>query len=118
MYRYVFVSQHSQQHICMLGGIWQKLEPYNPHQSKLDSLTISDYYICCLEKSKRIRFYCPNQNPTIIESENARLIVNDKVNGRNDSQNVITEEVQVDIPLVTSPLRTTPIVVHWAENFG
>lgn len=66
---------------------------------------------------QKIRFYCPNHNPRIIESRNARFIENDKVSGRNESWNVIIEEVQMDILLVTSQLRS-PIIIQHDENVG
>lgn len=84
---------------------------YNPHRSKLDSCTISGYFIGYLEKSKGFRFYCPKYIFRIIETKNAKFIENDEVNGRNKSRNVFIEEVQMNIPLVTSPLRTTFIII-------
>ena len=47
---------------------------YNPHEMKLDSQTVSGYFIGCLEKSKGYRFYCPNHSYRIIEMGNAELL--------------------------------------------
>ena len=47
---------------------------YNPHEKKLDSRTVSGYFIGYPEKSKGYRFYCPNHSSRIIEIGNARFI--------------------------------------------
>ena len=47
---------------------------YNPHERKLDSRTISGYFLGYPEKSKGYVFYCPNHSPRIIETGNARFI--------------------------------------------
>ena len=92
----------SLRHLHVFGCLVEVIV-YNPRESKLDSRTVSDYFINYPDKSKGFRFYCPNYNPKIIETRNARFIENDEVSGRNESQNVIIEEVRVDIPLITSP---------------
>ncbi|RDY01356.1 hypothetical protein CR513_15334, partial [Mucuna pruriens] len=43
--------------------LWMRRKPkvkvYNPHEKKLDAITISDFFINYLEKFK-YKFYCPN----------------------------------------------------------
>ena len=46
---------------------------YNLHEKKLDARTVSGYFIGYLEISKGYRFYCPNHNIRIVESDNARF---------------------------------------------
>ena len=47
---------------------------YNPHEKKLDSRTVSGYFIGYPEKSKGYRFYCPNHSSRIVEKGNAKFI--------------------------------------------
>ena len=62
-------------------GCLTKARVYNPHEMKLDSQTISGYFIGYLKKSKGYRFYCPNHNSRIIEMGNAKFIENGEVSG-------------------------------------
>ena len=57
---------------------------YNPHEKKLDSRTVSGYFIGYPEKFKGYRFYCPNHSSRIIETGNARFIENGEVSGSAD----------------------------------
>ena len=57
---------------------------YNPHEKKLDSQTVSGYFIGYPEKSKGYSFYCPNHSSRIIETDNARFIKNGEVSGSTD----------------------------------
>lgn len=47
---------------------------YNPRGMKLDSRTISAYFICYPEKSKGYRFYLSNHSTRILETEYAGFI--------------------------------------------
>ena len=57
---------------------------YNPYEKKLDSQTVSGYFIGYPEKSKGYRFYCPDHSSRIIEIGNARFIENGEVSGSAD----------------------------------
>ena len=57
---------------------------YNPHEKKLDSRTVSGYFIGYPEKSKEYMFYYPNHSSRIIEIGNARFIENGEVSGSTD----------------------------------
>ena len=72
---------------------------YNPHEKKLDSRTVSGYFIGYPEKSKGYRFYCPNHSSRIIETGNARFIENGEVSGSTDKQIVDINEIRVNVPL-------------------
>ena len=91
---------------------------YNPLENKLDSRTISGYFIGYREKSKGYRFYCPNHNPRIIETGNAKFIENGEVSGSGERQNVEIKETRIDISLpINIPLSTlTPNVVPIVEE--
>uniref|UniRef100_A0A803LV75 Retroviral polymerase SH3-like domain-containing protein n=1 Tax=Chenopodium quinoa TaxID=63459 RepID=A0A803LV75_CHEQI len=77
---------------------------YNPHEKKLDSRTVSGYFIGYPDKSKGYRFYCPNHSTRIVETGNARLIENSV---SNELRKVEIEEIRVDIP---PPFLPTEIV--------
>ena len=59
---------------------------YNPHEKKLDSRTISGYFIGYPDKSKGYRFYCPNHSVRIVETDNARFLENGEISGSNGTK--------------------------------
>ena len=65
---------------------------YNPQEKKLDSRTVSGYFISYAEKSKGYRFYCPSRATKIVESHNARFLENDVISGSNKSRHLVFEE--------------------------
>ena len=73
---------------------------YNPQEKKLDSRTISGYFIGYPEKSKGYRFYCPNHSTRIVETGNARFLENGEISGSEKSRKVSFDEVRVDIPTI------------------
>ncbi|RVW17709.1 Retrovirus-related Pol polyprotein from transposon TNT 1-94 [Vitis vinifera] len=70
----------------------------NRVSGKLDSRTISGYFIGYPDKSKRYRFYCPNHSVRIIETGNARFLENGEISESNEPRKVDIEEIRVDIP--------------------
>ena len=76
---------------------------YNPHEKKLDSRTISGYFIGYPDKSKGYRFYCPNHSVRIVETGNARFLENGEISGSNEPRKVDVEEIRVDIPPLFLP---------------
>ena len=76
---------------------------YNPHEKKLDSRTISGYFISYPDKSKGYRFYCPNHSVRIVETGNARFLENGEISGSNEPRKVDVEEIRVDIPPLFLP---------------
>jgi hypothetical protein len=90
---------------------------YNPHEKKLDSRTVSRYFIAYPEKSKGYRFYCPNHSTRIVETGNARFLENVEISGSDISRNVVIEEVRVPIPIpVTSKEIVVSPVVEQYDN--
>ncbi|KAK9017626.1 hypothetical protein V6N11_080102 [Hibiscus sabdariffa] len=69
---------------------------YNPNEKKLDSKTISGYFIGYPERSKEYRFYCPNHSTRIVVSENARFIENGKARGSVGARDVEIRESLMD----------------------
>ncbi|PHT84733.1 BEL1-like homeodomain protein 2 [Capsicum annuum] len=82
-----------------IWGCPTKVRVYNPQEKKLDSRTISGFFIGYPEKSKGYRFYCPNRSTRIVETGNARFIENGEVSGSEEPRNVKIKEVRVKIPL-------------------
>ena len=73
-------------------GCPTKIRIYNPQEKKLDSRTVSGYFISYAEKSKGCRFYCPSHATKIIESHNARFLENDVISGSNEPRHLVFEE--------------------------
>ena len=76
---------------------------YDPHEKKLDSRTISGYFIGYPDKSKGYRFYCLNHSVRIVETGNARFLENGEISGSNEPRKVDVEEIRVDIPPLFLP---------------
>ena len=84
---------------------------YNPHEKKLDSRTVSGFFIGYPEKSKGYTFYCPNHSTRIVDSGNARFIENGETSGSGEPRKVDINEVQVEVPSpVVPPEVVVPIV--------
>lgn len=72
---------------------------FNPHQSKLDSRTISGYFIGYPEKSEGYIFYCPNHSPRIVKTGNAKFFENGEDSGSEEQRDMGIKEVKVNIPM-------------------
>ena len=88
---------------------------YNPHEKKLDSRTVSGYFVGYPEKFKGYRFYYPNHSSRIIETSNTRFIENGKVSGSTDKQIVDINEIRVNISLLIN-IPTSTIVPNIIPN--
>ncbi|RVW23885.1 Retrovirus-related Pol polyprotein from transposon TNT 1-94 [Vitis vinifera] len=73
---------------------------YNPHEKKLDSRTISGYFIGYPDKSKGYRFYCPNHSVRIVETGNARFLENGEISESNEPR----KESDFDIGIRKDPV--------------
>ena len=54
---------------------------YNPHEKKLDRMTLSGFFIGFAETSKGYRFYYPSHLTRIVKSRNAKFLENDRISG-------------------------------------
>ena len=73
--------------------------PYRPNEKKLDSRTISCYFIGYSERSRCYKFY----NPTIkaiFETGNARFFEDVEFMGGENIKDFVFEEEHVEIPLI------------------
>ena len=66
---------------------------YNPHERKLDSRTISSFFIGYAKKSKSYRFYCLSHTHKVVEARKDRFLENYNTN-ECSSHRVVIEEVQ------------------------
>ncbi|GJV32543.1 retrovirus-related pol polyprotein from transposon TNT 1-94 [Tanacetum coccineum] len=99
-------------------GCLTEVRVYNPQEKKLDSRTVSGYFIGYPEKSKGYRFYCPNHSSRIIETSNAKFLEKGEVSVSVENQVVDINEIRDDDP---SPMNvhkstTTPNVLHVFQN--
>jgi hypothetical protein len=65
-------------------GCSAETKVYNPHIKKLDSKTVSYYFIGYPEKSKSFRFYYPSHTTRIVETRHAIFFENGNINGSNE----------------------------------
>ncbi|GKC78145.1 retrovirus-related pol polyprotein from transposon TNT 1-94 [Tanacetum coccineum] len=79
-------------------GCPTKARVYNPQKKKLDSQTVSGYFICYPEKFKGYRFYHPNHSSRIVKTGNAKFLENGKVSGSVKNQVVDINEIKDDDP--------------------
>ena len=86
-----------------IWGCPAEVRIYNPHKKKLDSGTISGYFIGYPDKSKGYKFYCLNHSVRIVETGNARFLENGDISGSNEPRKVGVEEIRVDIPQLFLP---------------
>ncbi|GJV69663.1 retrovirus-related pol polyprotein from transposon TNT 1-94 [Tanacetum coccineum] len=77
---------------------------YNPQEKKLDSRTVSGYFIGYPEKSKGYKFYHPNHSFGIVKTSNAKFLENGDVSGSVKNQVVNINKIRDDDP--------SPIDVH------
>ncbi|GKE33052.1 retrovirus-related pol polyprotein from transposon TNT 1-94, partial [Tanacetum coccineum] len=81
----------------------------NQQEKKLDSQTVSGYFIGYIEKSKGYRFYCPNHSSRIVETGNAKFMENGKVSGSVENQVVDINKIRDDDP---SPMDVHNLQLH------
>nr|ABW74556.1 copia-like pol polyprotein [Boechera divaricarpa] len=94
-------------------GCPAEVKLYNPHEKKLDSRTVSGFFIGYPEKSKGYTFYCPNHSMRIVETGNARFIENIETSGSGKPRKVDIQEVQIKVlPPVIAPNVVVPNVQH------
>ena len=70
--------------------------PYRPHEKKLDSRTVSCYFIGYSERSRGYKFYDPTTK-SIFETGNAQFFKDVEFNGGDKDRDFAFEEEYVDI---------------------
>ena len=100
-------------------GCQAEVRIYNLHEKKLDSRTISGYFIGYPERSKGYRFYCPNHSTRIVESGNARFIENGSVSGSVGARDVEIREPLMDQNPSNNPSQIeVPITVAQPQSMN
>ncbi|KAF7802053.1 Retrovirus-related Pol polyprotein from transposon TNT 1-94 [Senna tora] len=82
-------------------GCRAEVRPYNPQLKKLDSRTVTAYFIGYCTGSRGCRLYCPNYSIRVIESDKAFYFENDSDNGENRDDILVENPVD---PVVVSPI--------------
>jgi len=77
-------------------GCPSEVRIYNPQEKKLDSRTISWYFIGYAERSKGYRFYYPYHITRIVESRNAKLLENDLISGSDQLRELGSESDYIE----------------------
>ena len=92
-------------------GCPAEARPYRPNERKLDSRTISCYFIGYSERSRGFKFYSSSSN-TIFETGNAKFIEDVENSGSSQSRNITFEEERVNLPVVDTESDgvITPVV--------
>ncbi|GJV58830.1 retrovirus-related pol polyprotein from transposon TNT 1-94 [Tanacetum coccineum] len=102
----------------LVWGCPAEARVYKPREKKLDTRTVSGYFIGYLEKSKGYKFYCPNNSSRIVEIGNAKFLGNGEVGESVENQVLDINKIRDDDP---SPINvhkstTTPDVVPVFQN--
>ncbi|KAL6348287.1 hypothetical protein AAG906_005584 [Vitis piasezkii] len=88
-------------------GCPAEARPYKPNEKKLDSRTVSCYFVGYFERSRGFKFYDPSYR-SFFETGNAKFIEDVELSGREPLRKVVFEEESVSIPTighVQVPLR-------------
>jgi len=72
-------------------------KPYKPNERKLDSRTVSNYFIGYFERSRGYKFYDPKLK-TIFETGTATFFEDIEYGGKNKVRDFVLEEESVTIP--------------------
>ncbi|GJS83629.1 putative RNA-directed DNA polymerase [Tanacetum coccineum] len=80
-----------------IWGCPAEAKNFNPQTKKLDSRTISCYFIGYPERSKGYRFYCPNHTTRIVETRDAEFLENGEISGSGERSIDLNEKL-MDAP--------------------
>ena len=95
-------------HICKCP---LEIRPYRPNKKKLDSRTISYYFIRYSERSRGYKFYDPTIK-SIFEIENAQFFEDIEFGGENIVRDVVFKKEYVNIFTCVIDLVQDPILDH------
>ncbi|KAK0579195.1 hypothetical protein LWI29_022610 [Acer saccharum] len=82
-----------------IWGCLAKAGPYMPHEKKLDSKIVSNYFIGYSERSRGYKFYDPTLR-SIFETGTATFFEDVEFGGRNKVRNIVFEEESISIPTI------------------
>ncbi|KAL6320066.1 hypothetical protein AAG906_004463 [Vitis piasezkii] len=78
-----------------------KVRPYKPNEKKLDSKTVSCYFVGYSERSRGFKFY-DSSTRSFFETNNAKFIEDVELSGREPLRKVVFEEKFVSIPIIAT----------------
>ncbi|RVW51060.1 Retrovirus-related Pol polyprotein from transposon TNT 1-94 [Vitis vinifera] len=100
-----------------IWGCPAEARPYKPHEKKLDSKTVSSYFIGYAERSRGFKFYDPAIR-SIFETGTATFFEDVEFGGKNQARNIVFEEeersiiafdnVQVSLPIIDQEVNLDP----------
>ncbi|KAL5562820.1 hypothetical protein UlMin_032567 [Ulmus minor] len=100
-----------------IWGCPAEARPYKPHEKKLDSKTVSSYFIGYAERSRGFKFY-DLAIRSIFETGTATFFEDVEFGGRNQARNIVFEEeegstiafdnVQVSLPIIDQEVNLDP----------
>ncbi|KAF7808426.1 Retrovirus-related Pol polyprotein from transposon TNT 1-94 [Senna tora] len=93
----------------VIKSVRAEVRPYNPQLKKLDSRTVSAYFIGYCTRSRGCRFYCPNYSTRVIESDRAFYFENDSDSGSNIPRVINLHNEDTLLPLSS---QTSSSVAH------
>ncbi|RVW58138.1 Retrovirus-related Pol polyprotein from transposon TNT 1-94 [Vitis vinifera] len=82
-------------------GCPAEARPYKPNEKKLDSRTMSCYFVGYSERSRGFKFYDPSSR-SFFETGNAKFIEDVELSRREPLRKVVFEEESVSIPIITT----------------
>ena len=91
-----------------IWGYLAEARSYKPHEKKLDSRTVSCYFIGYSERSKGYKFYDPTTK-SFFESGNARGFEDVEFDGGVKDRDFVFKEEYVDIPTAVIDIDRAPI---------
>ena len=91
-----------------IWGCLVEARPYRPHEKKLDSRTVSFYFIRYSERSRGYKFY-DTTTKSIFETGNARFFEDVEFDGGDKDGDFVFEEEYVDIPTAAISIDQAPI---------
>ena len=101
-----------------IWGCPAEARPYRPHEKKLESRTVSCYFIGYSERSRGYKFYDPTTK-SIFETGNARFFEDVEFDGGDKDRDFAFEEEYVDIPTAVIDIDQAPIpdIVQEADPY-
>ncbi|XXG55025.1 hypothetical protein AAC387_Pa03g2762 [Persea americana] len=82
-----------------IWGCPAEVRPYRPHEKKLDSKTVSSYFIRYSEQSRGYKFYDPTLR-LILEMGTTTFFEDVEFGGRNKVRDIVFKEESVSIPII------------------
>ncbi|RVX18298.1 Retrovirus-related Pol polyprotein from transposon TNT 1-94 [Vitis vinifera] len=88
-----------------------KVRPYKPNEKKLDSKTVSCYFVGYFERSNGFKFYDPSIR-SFFEMSNAKFIENVELSGREPLRKNVQPTEIVETPEIPPTQVVEPVQVH------